>query len=529
MSTDAVSLELRTYIDHLQSWLETDAAAALTGVPGNTYADWQEEIAAAESLLARQEELPIALLGPAQQGKSSLINALLGHKILAVGGAIGACTSVVTSIHYRDADGFRAEIEFLPFSEWKRELAEIRSTLGTNSAEDDSPEDVEELQSAKETASEKLKAVYRAETGEEFDFTLLDDATLGLPAEIAERMKSGEALVIEEHAALTLRNQVRRYLVGRGQHDDAYYWPIISRVKIFGRFDLLANGLALVDLPGLNDPNPAREQVTKRYLAESRHIWLVCNSQTGIDRVFDNLLRENGFLFRIFMEGRLDCFSVIATRADDIALGPVLAQMGIAEEEFDGNFIAPLEFRRREIEKHVGNHLESIARGIAERAVEGEHHSAFIEKVRSVPVFSVGTLAYLNARGMEPLYQGMKLSEEETHIPRLAGHIRSVTLEFTHRQQIAAAHRRLQMLHERMERFFLNRIRALEQSDEATRQQWRQFQQVAGEAIHEARGSTGDLLKSSQASLTERCRSFSERLADLDEKARRSLDGILSS
>jgi len=529
MKEDAVTVELRDYIQSMRSWIADHANPSLDGSSSRIIEEWQSEVTAAESLLERRAELPIALLGPAQQGKSSLINALLGHKILAVGGSIGACTSVVTSIHYRDKDGFRAEIEFLSFADWKRELTDIQATLATENSEDDSTEDIEELQTAKETASEKVKAVYRADSGEDFDFALLDEATLGLPADIASRMKSGHPLVLEENSALTLRNQVKRYLVGRGQHDDAYYWPIISRVKIFGRFDLLSNGLALVDLPGLNDPNPAREQVTKRYLSESRHIWLVCNSQVGIDRVFDNLLRENGFLFRLFLEGRLDCFSVVATRADVINIEAVLEQMGIAPEEFDGDVSRPLAYRRNEIEKHVGNHLEAIARGIVERAADGEHQSAFIEKVRRIPVFSVGTLAYLHATGAEPLYQGMRLDLDATHIPLLAEHIRSVTLEFSYRQQVEAAHRRLQMLHDRIHRFFLSRIRALEESDETARQQWQQFRTVSLKAVEDGQGRAADLVKCSHASLKERCRSFSEKLAELDARAVRSLENVMSS
>src|ERR1039458_6292251 len=97
-------------------------------------------------------------------------------------------------------------------------------------------------------------------------------------------MSSGEPIIIVEENARTLKNNVRRFLVGREQHDDGQFWPLISRVRIYGNCPVLANGVVLVDLPGLNDPNPAREQVTKRYLNDAHHIWLVCNSQTGIDR-----------------------------------------------------------------------------------------------------------------------------------------------------------------------------------------------------------------------------------------------------
>src|SRR5690606_22595064 len=144
--------------------------------------------------------------------------------------------------------------------------------------------------------------------------------------------------------------------------------PLISRVRIHGDFPVLSNGVVLVDLPGLNDPNPAREQVTKRYLEEARYIWLVCNSQTGIDRVFTEVLRDNGLFFRLFMEGRLEAFSVIATRIDDINLEVVLGQMDISIEDFDGDHGAPLAFRRQQVIEHIQNILQASAEDVVARA-----------------------------------------------------------------------------------------------------------------------------------------------------------------
>jgi hypothetical protein len=300
---------------------------------------------------------------------------------------------------------------------------------------------------------EKFNAVYPNEPLKRLP-NILHDKTLGLPKEVLFAMISGRPLVIAEEKPLSLRNRVRRYLVGREQHEEGQFWPLISRVRIYGNFEVLSNGVVLVDLPGLNDPNPAREQVTKQYLEDARYLWLVCNSQTGIDRVFTHVLRENGFLLRLFLEGRLDVFSVIATRIDDINLEAVLTQMECDIDDFDGNYRSILHFRRKEIASHVQRNLLTIASDIVAKADAAEHASSFLGRIRSIPIFSISTNAYLHAINRMPLYHGLKLSPEDTHVPQLISHLHSVTLEQSYKAQMEASFRRLQLLHEQASRFF---------------------------------------------------------------------------
>jgi hypothetical protein len=235
----------------------------------------------------------------------------------------------------------------------------------------------------------------------------------------------------------------------------------------------------LVDLPGLNDPNPAREHVTKQYLNEARYIWLICNSQTGIDRVFTQLLRENALLFRLFLEGRLGEFSVVTTRVDDINLEAILAQMGVSIEEYDGDYTAPLAFRRKEIASHVHKNLLSIAADIVSKAAETEHQEAFLDRIRNIPVFSVSTAAYLHSQGLMPLYKGMRLSGEESHLPLLIAHLTSITLQQSYQGQVEASCRRLEILHDLAHRFFLTQIQSAE-LDSATAKA--EFEKLSGAA-----------------------------------------------
>ncbi|MGZ5565750.1 MAG: dynamin family protein, partial [Limisphaerales bacterium] len=247
-----------------------------------------------------------------------------------------------------------------------------------------------EWETEQKAAHEKFTSVYRQEPPDDLT-PFIEHATLSLPDNIASAMSLAKPIVIVEENALTLRNKVRRYLVGREQHADGQFWPLISRVRVYGNFPVLANGVVLVDLPGLNDPNPAREQVTKRYLDQARYVWLICNSQTGIDRVFTQLLRDNALLYKLYMEGRLDAFSVITTRIDDINLAAILEQMGVNPDDFDGDHTGILDFRRQEINNHVKSNLLEIAHDIASRAEHSSVREDFFRRVQAVPVFPVST------------------------------------------------------------------------------------------------------------------------------------------
>jgi GTPase SAR1 family protein len=518
---------LKSFITKFRKWLDGPASRALEGDDAQAVLAWWDDLALAEKLLDIKPELPIAFLGPSQQGKSSLINALLGENILAVGASVGACTSVITSIHYHPEDHFRAEIDFISLEEWKAALIKLREDLSARPSEDDTVQDQEERQESIKAAREKMEAVYRG-VPEEALADILADARLRLPDEIVGLMNAGKPLVYDAANAQTFRNTVRRYLVGRDQHDDAQFWPVISRVRIYGRFDVLANGVVLVDLPGLNDPNPARERVTKKYLEDAQYIWLVCNSQTGIDRVFTNVLRDEGLLFRLFLEGRLDVFSVIATRIDDINIDAVLQQMG-NEDASDEEVI---EFRRDQIRRHVQDHLVQIAGEIVDKAAQadgGRDRARFLQRIRSVPVFAVSTSAYLNAVGLNNRYRGMKLPADDTHVPKLIDHLHTITREQSYKSQTDAASKRLSVLGEQVRRFFLDKIRRIEQDGEAARQEWDGFVRVGGEAIQSGRQELERIRTQYKESLEQRCDAFARELAGFDKRAVASLQSVFKS
>lgn len=519
---------LQKYIVDLREWMEKHGKASLPHGHSILLDEWTQELASAEGMLEKKPELPIAFLGPSQQGKSSLINALLGENVLAVGGSIGACTCVITSIHHSLDKSFRAEIDFISLEDWRRELRDIQTALNKKPDEDDTEEDQKEWQAEQASAIEKYKSVYREDPQNDFT-AILQNKNLNLPSDIVESMEKKEPIKITEENALTLRNKVRRYLVGREQHQDGQYWPLISRVRIYGGFPVLANGVVLVDLPGLNDPNPAREQVTKNYLSEARFLWLVCNSQTGIDRVFTQLLRDNALLYQLFMEGRLDAFSVVTTRIDEINLEAVLEQMGSNSEEYDGNHGKVLAFRRAEIKKHVSQNLTEIAQDIAARAENPVGSQEFFNSVSKIPVFPISTSAYLHSVKRMPLYQGMKMQEEETWLPKLISHLNTITQEQSYEAQIKASHHRLSLLYEKIRNFFLNQVNSSKQQSAQIQKELKVLFAASEKAVNEGLTKLSHLKTQGNTRLRENCENFYQKLEEIQSRAQTSLTSVCQS
>lgn len=522
--------ELQKNLDELRQWVKRFyPVSELKANQRPVVNAWHQEFSTIEGMLKEKPELPIAFLGPSQQGKSSLINALLGENILAVGGAVGACTCVITSVKHHNSPGYRAEIEFISLADWKTELRAMQAALNSKpSKEDDTEEDRREWETEQQAALEKFTSVYRQEPPADLS-EFLRHETLKLPFEVASAMTDGKPIPIYEDNALTLRNKVRKFLVGREHHADGQYWPLIRRVRIYGNFPALSHGVELVDLPGLNDPNPAREQITKRYLANAKYVWLVCDCQTGITRVFFDVLRDNSLLFELYIQGRLDAFSVIATKFDQIDLANTLLEMGIEPQDYQGDFSDVLAYRRKEVTKFVRENLSKIAHDIAIRADKASVQEEFFRRVNAIHIFPVSTSAYLHAVGKNPLFQGMKMSPETSHLPDLLNHLNTITQEQSVRAQVEAARRRLKILREQIRSFFLDRIRNVELDNETARQEAAMLTRVSAQAVAEGQNALRELQIRSEAALEERCGGFEQRLEESQKRAAQSLRAVFNA
>jgi len=116
----------------------------------------------AVSTMAAESSLPatiIAVVGDTGSGKSSLLNALLGHSNILPTSGMRACTAVVVRVSSNTRSKlFEADIEFLTEKEWYDELELLlRELTGRNGKVRNSQPDVD---SAAMVAWSKIRAVY---------------------------------------------------------------------------------------------------------------------------------------------------------------------------------------------------------------------------------------------------------------------------------------------------------------------------------------------------------------------------------
>jgi hypothetical protein len=65
-------------------------------------------------------------------------------------------------------------------------------------------------------------------------------------------------------------------------HPGTNMWPIIQSTRVFVNAAVLSRGTILVDFPGSNDTNEARNRVAKEQMAECDHIFIVTPARRAI-------------------------------------------------------------------------------------------------------------------------------------------------------------------------------------------------------------------------------------------------------
>src|SRR6266498_947731 len=60
------------------------------------------------------------------------------------------------------------------------------------------------------------------------------------------------------------------------------YWPFVKEIHIQGPFEVLRNGIVLIDVPGNGDINEGRSQIAKNVLDITDHIWIISNIKRAI-------------------------------------------------------------------------------------------------------------------------------------------------------------------------------------------------------------------------------------------------------
>lgn len=360
----------------------------------------------------------IALLGSTGAGKSTLINALIGAQILPTS-SLAVCTSSITRVRYRRDNGYTAEIEIVPLDSWERQLelavADIRSSADGDSAEasyvNTSPIPDDE--------AKRIRAIYG---GPAFDeFVQSGDRSALVEPEVIRKAFEERLIKIQCDTSEELRQEVSRFLTSKD-----VYWPIVRTCIIEGPFENLDHGAELVDLPGLNDPNEAREELTRNFLETARFVWVVFNMKRSLGRDLTQVLESRDLLNRLLAGGRLSSLTFVGTHSDDVSSS--------SPEDFSLNEDASAAemalARSKMATEELRTNLQGVARALSTGGLESPASVELNEQLVKSPVFMVSASNHLQMSGITKSKVSVIFEDPtQTSIPALSQHLRSLSIE----------------------------------------------------------------------------------------------------
>jgi hypothetical protein len=375
----------------------------------------------------KQPEVAISLVGGTGAGKSTLLNALIGARVLPVSN-MRACTAAISEVGYAEGP-FRARIEFVSRESWEHEmyllLADFRDTR--RHGEEDRAADPR-VDIAR-TVRDKLWAVYKP--SEDADPAGFDPLNREEPPEITAALDAGFIEIVSEDLD-QFRKQIARYL------DSKYrFWPIVKSVAVRGPFEPLRDGARIVDLPGINDPNETREQVTRDHLATCRYVWIVFNIKRALTKDTLNLMQSDDFLRQIVMDGRADSLTLVGTAADDLDRETAVEEFDLDEDATMPQIVAA---RNKAVRRVVLDQLDDLAHQLANLAREPENAPRLAERLKRSKMFTVSAREFLRLSGLAKTQAQGFVDEAETEVPGLREHVREVGAQYG----VTAHHRALE-------------------------------------------------------------------------------------
>lgn len=415
------------------------------------WADWGPRLLHLKQESDEQPDVAIALVGGTGAGKSTLLNALVNARLLPVNDH-KACTAAVTEVAYAPGPGYTAEIEFIPRAKWQHEVELLRALIadarvalaeadgvgGPQLAPADRSGASESAADARATCV-KLKAVYGLEDG-------VDplDVDLDLLVEDPEitRAFADKTRFVQCHEIGEFRKNIDKYL--RSGH---CFWPIVQTVKIRGPFEALRLGVKLIDLPGINDPNEAREKVTKQYLKTCRFVWIVFNMKRSLTRDVMELMQSDDFLRQIVMDGRDNSLTLIGTHSDDVDLDAAHDDLDLEEDADDIEAIEAIEARNADVRKEVAQQLGEAAMRLVRLVGDDQARAvALATSFKASPIFTISAREYLRIKGLSRSKDPRIESVAQTEVPMVREHMDKISAEYGAEAHALALHYRLDML-----------------------------------------------------------------------------------
>jgi ethanolamine utilization protein EutP (predicted NTPase) len=381
----------------------------------STVEDW---IAECRKAFSNPAPVSVALLGGTGAGKSTLVNSLIGAQILPTS-AIAVCTSSITRVRYSASNEYSAEVELVPFDTWEKQIQLVADDIKASKQGDSEEASYINVSVVPEDEAKRIIAVYGQTAYDEF--LVEGDRTKLVESEQIKEAFEKKKIQFSFPTTDELRQEVGRYLTSKD-----CFWPIVRTCLIEGPFEGFDHGGELVDLPGLNDPNEAREELTKKFLETAKFVWVVFNMKRSLGKELTKVLESRDLLNRLMAGGRLSTMTFVGTHSDDVStVNP--DDVGMTEDSSISEIaLARNELAQQELEKN----LRTIALSIAVGGNHDEQTKEIVTQLITSPVFMVSASNYLQLSGkIKSKVQVIFDDPYETNIPQLGNHLKSLSIE----------------------------------------------------------------------------------------------------
>jgi hypothetical protein len=426
--------EIRRLAGATTDWLRQDVAEVF---PEKSQ-EFVREADAILELLDKPAEVRIALVGTTGAGKSTFLNALLCQEVLPVG-VMEPCTAFVTTVRHSEEPGYRATVQFITEEEWAQDLDYLATTVEPESGDDDEQEVTRQMVRA---ARARIEAVFGKEA---LAVPGVDVRQLPLPKEVQEVFDDDSRRELAFDDAKPMLAEIRKLIRG-----ESVLWPFVKQVDIVGSYPQLPRGLVLVDLPGLNDPNAARVEVTRDYLRRSPYVWVVFNMVRGMTKDIHTILRDEKVLRDLLIYGNYHSLGLVGTQADHIQHAHADG-LGLPEDCTDAQLVNA--YREQSAVK-ARQTLKDMVRDFAPPGSNPADTESLVAKAGQVPVHMVSSVAYCRLMKVGRYRTSLDLTEPDTGIPGVLEHLESIGQSEAASYQERIASKRLEALRRDVVGFF---------------------------------------------------------------------------
>lgn len=402
----------QSILDKLQHWFD-QKVKPLSTVYQQEYRTWVKELDSIRDQLRKTGSIRVALIGSTGAGKSTFLNAILGQQVLPVG-VMEPCTAFVTLVRYKADGGYTIAVDFATEKDWQSEIDAFIATSAPGESEDETSRHIVNAY------RKKMEALY----GIKIDREATPDAIreLAIPAEALEVLRSGGRKKWKFDDAKPMVEHLRKLVRG-----ESLLWPLVKQVTISGPYDCLQGGVELVDLPGLNDPNEARIEVTREFLRSSPFVWLVFPMVRGLTKDLREVLVGEKLLRTLILGGTYNALSLVGTKADDIDLDSA-SQFGLDPESCTQAELIQA-FREQTVVK-AREQLQDFVRDLAHEGDPPDTLERMVDLAANAKVHAVSSSAYNRLNNIIRSSKDYGIADSvATGIPDIHDHLRRIVQE----------------------------------------------------------------------------------------------------